>query len=328
LYKPIRLHVTLGDPTGIGPEVVVRALTGWRGPPPVVHGHEEVLDRACALLGVARPDLELREPATTAPFERPGPAQRAALDQAVSAAVAGEVDGLVTAPIQKETIRGAGFAFQGHTDYLAHRTGSEVAMMFVSPGLKVSLVTIHLPLSEVPAALTAERLTSVLRLTVQALVRDFGVVAPRVAVAGLNPHAGENGMLGHEELRVMQPAIAAALPGLRRGLEQIPGGGLRVHGPLPADTIFRHAVDGRYDAVIAAYHDQALIPLKLLAFDRAVNLTLGLPFVRTSPAHGTAHDIAWTGQADGRSMAAALDLADTLARSRLSSGTPPRPGLS
>lgn len=282
---------------------------------PVVHGHREVLDRACALLGVDRPDLELREPPTPAPFEHPGQAQLATLEQAVHAAVAGEVDALVTAPIHKETICRAGFDFPGHTGFLGHCTGAPVAMMFASPRLKVSLATIHLPLAQVPAALTAERLTSVLCLTAEALVRDFGVAAPRIAVAGLNPHAGEAGVLGHEEQRVMQPALAAAMPGLHQTL----GDALEVHGPLPADSIFRHAAGGRYDAVVAAYHDQALIPIKLLAFFESVNLTLGLPFVRTSPAHGTAYDIAWTGQANAESMATALDLAVTLAHRRLSS---------
>ncbi len=308
--------MTLGDPTGIGPEVVVRGLANLDGPSPVIHGHREVLERACALVGVRLPDVELREPTLPAsfkgPFADPGPAQLAALDQAVEAAGAGEVDGLVTAPIQKATIRRAGFDFPGHTDYLAHRAGVPVIMMFVSPRLKVSLVTIHLPLAQVAAAMTAERLTLAVRLTAEALVQDFGVAAPRIAVAGLNPHAGEAGLLGHTEQRVMEPALAAALPDLRRSL----GEGLEVDGPLPADTIFRRAVDGEYDAVVAAYHDQALIPVKLLAFERAVNLTLGLPFVRTSPAHGTAHDIAWKGRADGRSMAAAMALAVSLAAAR------------
>ena len=294
----------------------------WRGSPPVVHGHREVLDRACGLVGMT-PELELRELLAPAPFDHPGPAQLNALEQAMEAVEAGEVDALVTAPIHKEAICKAGFDFPGHTDFLAHRTGSRVAMMFASPGLKVSLATIHLPLSQVPAALTAERLTTVLRLTVEALVQDFGVTAPRIAVAGLNPHAGENGLLGREEQDLMQPALIAALPALRETF----GDGLRVDGPLPADTIFRHAVDGHYDAVVAAYHDQALIPIKLLAFDDAVNLTLGLPFVRTSPAHGTAHDIAWTGRARAGSMIAALDLAERLARTRLSARLPRPPGL-
>jgi len=294
----------------------VRGLANLDGPIPVIHGHREVLERACALVGEALPGVELREPILPAsfqgPFADPGLAQLAALDQAVEAALAGEVDGLVTAPIQKATIRRAGFDFPGHTDYLAHRAGVPVTMMFVSPRLRVSLVTIHLPLAQVAAAMTAEALILAVRQTAEALVRDFGVAAPRIAVAGLNPHAGEAGVLGDTELRVMQPALAAALPDLRRSL----GEGLSLHGPLPADTIFRRAVDGEYDAVVAAYHDQALIPVKLLAFEHAVNLTLGLPFVRTSPAHGTAHDIAWMGRADGRSMTAAMEQAVTLAAAR------------
>lgn len=312
--------MTLGDPTGVGPEVVVRALAKWPrpgtdpGPAPqlVIHGHAEVLERARELCQVVLPTLELREPPTPTPFAEPGRAQLVALEQAVDAAVAGEVDGLVTAPIQKETIGQAGFDFPGHTDLLAHRTGAEVAMLFASPRLKVSLVTIHLPLAQVARALTAERITAVLRLTARSLVRDFGVAAPRIAVTGLNPHAGEGGVLGPEEGRVMRPALAEALPALRREL----GDGLQVDGPLPADSLFRQALDGRYDAVVAAYHDQALIPMKLVAFHQAVNVTLGLPFVRTSPAHGTAHDIAWKGLADARSMGEALDLAQTLAHRR------------
>lgn len=316
--------MTLGDPTGIGPEVVVRALAGLRTRRPeprpeprpelllVVHGHAEVLERARDLCRATLPPLELREPPTSSPFDAPGPAQLAALEQAVAAALSGEVDGLVTAPIQKETIRQAGCDFPGHTDLLAHRTGAEVAMLFASPRLKVALATIHLPLAQVSRTLTAGRLTSVLGLTARSLVRDFGLDAPRIAVAGLNPHAGEGGLLGAEEGDVMRPALAEALPRLQRELD----GGLRVEGPLPADAVFRQAVDGRYDAVVAAYHDQALIPMKLVAFHEAVNVTLGLPFVRTSPAHGTAHDIAWTGQADARSTAAALDLALDLARRR------------
>jgi 4-hydroxythreonine-4-phosphate dehydrogenase len=306
--------LTLGDPTGIGPEVVVRALAGWQGPRPVVHGHLEVLRRAADLVGVPLPDVTLREPTAGAPFDHPGRAQRDALLQAVDAAVGGEVDALVTAPIHKDRIRQAGFAFTGHTDLLAQRAGVEVAMMFVSPRLRVSLATIHLPLAEVAAALTAARLVSVLRLTAESLVRDFGLSAPRIAVAGLNPHAGEAGLLGLQERDVMQPALAAALPGLRQAL----GAGLVVEGPLPADALFHRAAAGGYDAVVAAYHDQGLIPVKLLAFREAVNLTLGLPFVRTSPAHGTADDLAWQGRADGTSMARALALAVSLAKRRAS----------
>ncbi|MFH2007330.1 MAG: 4-hydroxythreonine-4-phosphate dehydrogenase PdxA [bacterium] len=315
--RPPKLHVTLGDPDGIGPEVVLRALRGWSGVVPVVHGHRAVLDRAARLLGIPAPGtregppLELREPEGADPFEQPGRAQVAILEQAARSVGQGEVDALVTAPISKDTICGAGFAFPGHTDFLASRAGTDAVMLFAGPRLRVALATVHVPLREVADHLTAERLVVVLKLTASALCRDFGISRPRIAVAGLNPHAGEAGLLGDEEERVMAPAIRAA----RASVE---GRGIKgsIHGPIPGDSVFRRALAQEFDVVVAAYHDQALIPVKLLDFQRTVNVTLGLPYVRTSPAHGTAKDIAWTGRADPTSMVAALELALKLASRR------------
>lgn len=307
--RPFSLHVTLGDPSGIGPEVVARALSGWPGPPPVIHGHRAVLERLGRTLGLPVPgrDLpaEIREPAWPGdPFAEPGAAQRATLEQAVEAAGRGEVDALCTAPVDKAALAKAGFAYPGHTDFLAAAAGVRVAMLFVAPSLRVVLATVHVPLAEVPRLLTPECLVDTLLLAVRALKEDFGLVHPRVAVAGLNPHAGEGGLLGTEERDLFVPALAEARRRLERaGLEA------DLAGPLPADTVFLLAHQGRFDLVVACYHDQGLIPMKLIAPGEAVNVTLGLPYVRTSPAHGTAPDIAWTGRADPGSTLAALRLA-------------------
>ncbi|MDY0000050.1 MAG: 4-hydroxythreonine-4-phosphate dehydrogenase PdxA [Polyangia bacterium] len=314
--EPFRLHITLGDPTGIGPEVIARALSHWEGPPPVIHGHLCVLERLGRELGLPVPgrDLpaELRQPELPRdPFAEPGIAQREALVQAVEAAGRGEVDALCTAPVDKASLSRAGFAFPGHTDFLAAAAGARVAMLFVAPTLRVALSTVHLPLSEVPQALTRERIVETILLGVRALEEDFGLARPRVAVAGLNPHAGEGGLLGHEEGELFEPALAEAR-------ESLAGTGLEAElsGPWPADTVFLKAHRGRFDLVVASYHDQGLIPVKLLAPSEAVNVTIGLPYVRTSPAHGTAPDIAWTGKADPRSTIEALRLALELGRRR------------
>ena len=321
--QDVSLHITLGDPTGIGPEVVVSSLADWSGPKPIIHGHREVLARAARLLDLPDPadtGSLVREPdGVPDPFADPGRTQWAQLTEATQAAAEGHVDALVTAPINKETIQKAGFSFPGHTDYLAQRAGTEAAMMFVGPSLRVVLATVHLPLRDVAEVLTAEKLTAVLRLALRSLAFDFGLRGPRVAVAGLNPHAGEGGLLGDEEQRVLLPAMDACRQILASSLlpEAPLGEGPTLHGPFPADTVFRQAQLGRYDAVVAMYHDQALIPVKLLEFEHTVNVTIGLPYVRTSPAHGTAADIAWTGKASSVSMRAALDLAVSVAGRRL-----------
>jgi 4-hydroxythreonine-4-phosphate dehydrogenase len=234
-------------------------------------------------------------------------AGRAAYDAIVSAvedARRGTVDAIATAPINKEAFRLAGLPWAGHTDLLAHLTGArDVAMLFYSEALRVVLATVHVPLAEVPRVLTRESLEATIVLTARELPR-FGIERPRIAVAGLNPHAGEHGLFGREEETVIAPAIARACDR-----------GIAVSGPFAADTLFVRARRGEFDVVVACYHDQGLIPVKLAAFGRAVNVTLGLPIVRTSVDHGTAFDIAGKGIADPESMIAAVLLAAKLARS-------------
>jgi len=225
--------------------------------------------------------------------------------------MAGRVAALATAPVSKLAFARAGLRWKGHTDLLAHLTGSRrAAMMFWSEPLKVVLASVHVPLAEVPRLLTRELLDEVIALTAAELPR-FGLVKPRLALAGLNPHAGEDGVLGEEELQVLRPAVEFA----KRG-------GIAIEGPFPGDTVFVRATRGEFDAVIACYHDQGLIPVKLLAFGRAVNVTLGLPIVRTSVDHGTAFDIAGRGTADASSMIEAALLAARLVTAQTT--VPPR----
>lgn len=284
--RPI-IAVTVGDPSGIGPEIAVKALRD----PRVVEACRPVL------YGPSTP--EALEPF---PVGRIDPSSgRAAYDAIVTAtrdALAGKVDAVVTAPVNKAAFASAGLAWRGHTDLLAHLCGvKDVAMMFWSERLRVVLATVHVSLRDVPRVLTFDRLFATISLTVQALP-SFGIASPRIGVAGINPHAGEHGLLGTEDEDVVRPAVtkAAAL-------------GMDVSGPFPADTLFVRAVRGEFDAVIAAYHDQGLVPVKLIAFGRAVNVTLGLPIVRTSVDHGTAFDIAGRGVADEGSLIEAILLA-------------------
>lgn len=283
-----RVAITVGDPSGIGPEIAARAA------------------EAPTVLDVCDPVLY--EPAdlpSFTPGELSGRAGRAAYDQIVRAttdAQRGVVDAIATAPVSKEAFRLAGLPWAGHTELLGHLTGSShVAMMFDSDVLRVVLATVHVALADVPKLLTGASLEATIDLTARELPR-FGVPTPRLAVAGLNPHAGEHGLFGREERDVIEPAIAACR---RRGVD--------VAGPFPADTIFLRATRGEFDVVVACYHDQGLIPVKLAAFGRAVNVTLGLPIVRTSVDHGTAFDIAGRGVADPSSMIAAVRLAARLA---------------
>jgi 4-hydroxythreonine-4-phosphate dehydrogenase len=287
--KP-RIAITVGDPAGIGPEIARKAADDPR------------------VRDVCEPVLYGPPPGSRfAPGELSADAGRAAYDvicTAVKDAQAGTVHGVATAPVNKLAFAQAGLPWKGHTDLLAHLTGSDrVAMMFWAEPLKVVLATIHIPLAAVPAALTRTVMDGIIDLSASELPR-FGIAEPRLAVAGLNPHAGEEGLLGHEERNVLRPAIEAAQ---QRGI--------RIDGPFPGDTIFGRAVKGEFDAVIACYHDQGLIPVKLLAFGRAVNVTLGLPIVRTSVDHGTAFDIAGKNVADPSSMIEATLLAAQLARS-------------
>ena len=292
-----RIAITAGDPAGIGPEIARKAAADTR----VAAACEPVLYGPVS-------DNALRE------FERgrvSAAAGRAAYDaivQAVEDAVAGRVQAVATAPINKEAFAAAGLPWPGHTELLAHLTGApRVAMMFHSDVLRVVLATIHIPLANVPGALTRRVVEDAIELTAADLPR-FGLGQPRLALAGLNPHAGEHGLFGTEEQEVLAPAVSACRS---RGID--------VTGPWPGDTVFVRAVRGEFDAVIACYHDQGLIPVKMAAFGRAVNVTLGLPIIRTSVDHGTAFDIAGGGVADASSMIEAVLLAARLA----SAGTPP-----
>ena len=287
-----RVAITTGDPAGIGPEIARKAAADPR-----------VRD-ACDPVIYAAVD-----PGRFTPGQIDAGAGRAAYDtivKAVEDAQAGRVQAVATAPINKLAFARAGLPWKGHTDLLAHLTGApQVAMLFWSEPLKVVLATVHVPLAEVPRTLTRERLLGVITLTAAELA-VFGIAHPRLAVAGLNPHAGEGGVLGSEETEVIEPAIVAAR---RRGVD--------VAGPFPGDTVFVRAVRGEFDCVVACYHDQGLIPVKLAAFGRAVNVTLGLPIVRTSVDHGTAFDIAGQDRADPSSLIEAVLLAARLARHRI-----------
>lgn len=302
----MKLGITLGDPSGIGPEIVAATLAA--ASPEVrarlvVYGDREPLERGARALGVALPDVRIVGSGTGAaavfgaPDEACGAAQVGYLEDAVAAAKAGEIAAIVTAPISKTWARRAGFAFPGHTEMLAERFGArDVVMMFAGPKFKIALATVHVPLRDVPRVLTTERLRRVIELLAEALVRDFGIAAPRIGVVGLNPHAGEGGLLGTEDAEIIAPALTALPPAT-------------LSGPLIPDAAFRDALHGSVDALVAQYHDQGLIPLKIVDFDEAVNLTLGLPIVRTSPDHGTAYDIAGRGVARPISMQCALALA-------------------
>ena len=289
-----RIGITAGDPAGIGPEITAKAAGN------------------AGVLSICEPVVY--GPVTSDPFERgrvtatAGRAAYEAIVRAVEDARAGRIDAIATAPINKEAFAAAGLPWPGHTELLAHLTGARrVAMMFYADALRVVLATVHVPLRKVSETLTQARLEDTIELSAAELPR-FGLPAPRLAVAGLNPHAGEHGLLGAEEDDVMTPAIAACAA---RGID--------VRGPFPADTLFNRAMKGEFDAVIACYHDQGLIPVKLVAFGRAVNVTLGLPIIRTSVDHGTAFDIAGRGIADPSSLIEAVRLAARLVQFRTDS---------
>lgn len=285
------IAITVGDPAGIGPEIARKAAAS----PRVI---------ACCrpvLYGSWSDDALKAFPAGT-PTAASGASAHQAIEAAVGDAVSGKVDAVATGPISKEALAMAGHPWKGHTDLIAHLTGSSrVAMMFWSPRLRVVLATVHIPLAQVPAALTASKLRDAVELSHLELPR-FGVPHPRIAVAALNPHAGENGLIGVEEREVMRPAI-----------DTMRAEGIDVTGPFPADTLFVRAARGEFDVIVASYHDQGLIPVKLLGFGSAVNVTLGLPIVRTSVDHGTAFDIAGKGEADEGSLVEAVLLAARLA---------------
>lgn len=289
-----RIALTVGDPAGIGPEIARAAAAD----PDVLAACEPVL------VGPHTPEALADVPPGIVSAAA-GLAAYDALVSAVAAASAGEVDAVATGPVSKEAFAAAGLPWKGHTDLLGHLTGApRVAMMFHCEPLRVVLTTVHVPLREVAALFTIQHVTETIRLTHTSL-SDFGYPEPRIAVAGLNPHCGEHGLMGREDDEVTAPAVAACR-----------AEGLDVAGPLPGDTVFLRAVRGEFDVVVAAYHDQGLIPVKLLAFGHSVNVTLGLPIVRTSVDHGTAFDIARQGRADPSSMKSAVLLAARLAVAR------------
>ena len=324
------LALTMGDPAGIGGEISVRAWQALRvtGPCFVALDDPERLARlgasievvgspeeASATFGRALPVLPVRLAAPARPGE-PDPANApailASIERATTLALRGEVGGVVTNPINKAALYAAGFRHPGHTEFLAELTGvpGQEAMMLACPALRVVPVTIHVSLRDAIGGLTREKIVAAGRITAAALRRDFGIAAPRLAVAGLNPHAGEGGALGSEDAEIVAPAVAA-----------LRGEGIDASGPWPPDTMFTEAARARYDVALCMYHDQALIPIKTLDRDGGVNVTLGLPIVRTSPDHGTAYDIAGKGVASPASLIAALRLAAELA-ARRSGGSP------
>jgi 4-hydroxythreonine-4-phosphate dehydrogenase len=313
-----RVALTCGEPAGIGPEIAAKAVGCgvdffWIGDP-------QHLPPSTAWQAIASPDESVPDgvlpvlvhsfPSLAVPGA-PDPSHAKGVIDVIALAVAlvrdGQAGAVCTAPINKKALKdGAGFAFPGHTEYLAHLAGGvPVVMMLACPALRVVPATIHIPIADVPKALTAAGLEQVIRLTHAGLQRDFGIAAPRIAVAGLNPHAGEGGAMGDEELAMIAPLLA-----------RMRGAGFDLRGPLPADTMFHAGARAGYDVAICMYHDQALIPIKTLDFAGGVNITLGLPFVRTSPDHGTAFDIAGRGVADATSLIAALRMAWDMARRR------------
>jgi 4-hydroxythreonine-4-phosphate dehydrogenase len=320
---PLPIAVSCGEPAGIGPEVAAKAWEATRLPmlwigdprhlPPGTPWAEAMPEDAPAVAPRALPVLRRNFGPPSRPGQ-PDPAHAphvvAAIEEGVRLIREGRAGALCTAPIAKAALaRGAGFVFPGHTEFLSHLAGgAEAVMMIASPVLRVVPATIHVPLAEVPGLITPGLLIGVLRITHAALRDDWGLPAPRIAVSGLNPHAGEDGRMGREELEVIAPT-----------LDVLRAEGMDLVGPLPADTMFHPAARAGYDAAVCMYHDQALIPAKALDFAGGVNVTLGLPFVRTSPDHGTAFGLAGRGVADPSSMIAALRLAADLASRR---GTP------
>jgi len=329
--RPI-IGITMGDPVGIGPEILLKALCQKSlydtcrplvlGDAQVVTGANQKLGTGLAVRPVADPeeaqyqsgridvvglsDLDYSRLKPGSPTRETGRAMVQYITQGVDWAVQGRIHGLATCPINKTAMHTAGFHFEGHTELLAEQTNtSDCVMMLAGTRLRVALVTIHLPLGEVSKNLTTEAVVKTIRITERALRESFGIPHPRLSVAALNPHGGESGLFGDEEIRIIAPA-------LRQAAEQ----GLNVSGPHPPDTIFYWALKGKWDAVISMYHDQGLIPFKMVHFHDGVNTTLGLPMVRTSVDHGTAYDIAGTGKADPGSLIAAIEMAADQATKR------------
>lgn len=302
-----RIAITMGDPQGIGAEVIVKALRSKAllgQAEYVIFGHEKVFTTLAGFAALRRHPrvkfIEIGEKVGKLTPLRSGQLAFKSLEAAVCFLKSGGADALVTAPISKSRIAKAGFSFPGHTEYLCDRFGvQKQAMMLFHSRLKVVLLTIHLPLKEIFTKITHENIHEKLELTAEVLVHQFGKKNPHIAVCGLNPHAGEGGLLGDEENRIIRPAISSFSKKKRYAH-------VKVSGPYSSDTIFHDALNGRFDAVLCHYHDQGLIALKSTGFDEGVNMTLGLPFIRTSPDHGTAFDIAGKGLANSKSMTMAI----------------------
>ncbi|MGF6371075.1 4-hydroxythreonine-4-phosphate dehydrogenase [Paraburkholderia sp. RAU6.4a] len=325
-HRPLQIAITTGEPAGVGPELTAQALAGaaahWPQAQFTVLGDAQLLAERARAVGVdwaallaPGPRVRLEHHSLGAPAQA-GKLDAAngryvldLLDAAIDGAVAGRFDAIVTAPLQKSTINDAGVPFTGHTEYLAERTHTpRVVMMLAGTGkrpLRVALATTHLPLKDVSAALTIESLVATLRIIHHDLRHHFGLPAPRILVTGLNPHAGENGYLGREEIDVITPA-----------LRQVNGEGVDARGPYPADTLFQPRYLDEADCVLAMFHDQGLPVLKFATFGEGINVTLGLPIIRTSVDHGTALDLAGTGRADAGSLMAAVDTAVSMAQHR------------
>lgn len=299
--------ITMGEPAGIGPEVAMAAFDALGGkvgshPLKLVGDADIFASHAHALL----PTTARAQAAPGKPSSANAAAVTEAIEIGVRQCLSGAAAAIVTAPIHKAVLAGAGFSYPGHTEFLAALTGgAQPVMMLASDKLRVVPLVIHVPLARVPALITSEAIIQTAQIMLAALAKDFGIANPRLAIAGLNPHAGEDGVLGGEEEAIIAPAVAA-----------LKAQGFDVRGPLSADTLFHDEARKNYDAVLTMYHDQGLIPIKTLSFWDGVNVTLGLPIVRTSPDHGTAFDIAGTGKADARSMIAAIRMAADMADRR------------
>ena len=327
------IGITMGDPSGIGPEIIIKALSDpeiYSFCRPVILGDPVVLSLYLKVM----PDMSIKineieyidesegiqgridliplsrlEPDSALPgnpTREGGKAMAEYIIAAVEMAMEGKISAMVTCPISKTLLNDAGYNFEGHTQLIAHLTGAaDYAMMLAGKRLLVTLVTIHCALKDVPFKINKKNILKTIEITHKALRNDFGIANPRIAVAALNPHAGESGMFGTEEEKIILPAVLAAE---KEGID--------IHGPLPADSLYYKAVSGQFDAVVNMYHDQGLIPLKLLHFSDAVNVTLGLPIIRTSVDHGTAYDIAGKGVADPNSLNAAIRMAAEMIKNR------------
>jgi 4-hydroxythreonine-4-phosphate dehydrogenase len=328
------IGITMGDPSGVGPEIIIKALSdpgNYDFCRPVVLGDPAVMslclkyapDSSVRIREISAPEmsegipgqidliplsrLEPQSAIPGRPSKEGGRAMAGYIIAAVELAMSGKISGMVTCPINKALLNDAGYMFEGHTQLIAHLTGAkDYVMMLAGERLRVTLVTIHCALKDVPYRINKENILKTIRVTNSALRDDFGIQRPRIAVAALNPHAGESGMFGTEEEEIILPAVRMAEKE-----------GIKVQGPLPADSLYYKAVSGQFDAVVNMYHDQGLIPLKMIHFSDGVNVTLGLPIVRTSVDHGTAYDIAGKGIADPASLKAAIKMAAEMIKNRL-----------